>query len=431
MIDTLDAETNLIGAICVDQKTVRVAAKYLTADDFRSSACGTVFDAALDADSRGKLFDGYMAADVLKGKLDNPRQFIAECIEVCVSTANAEEYAKLIRREADERRLREQVEIALAEQSGEKLAETIAGICAEQIQKRPGSRMRKLDFVLQKTFQGLFEKPENRVDTGYSHLDNILKGMWGGELIVIAARPAVGKSAFALSIAEYAARCGKIVQFYSLEMEDVEIGERELARWTSSVTMDELIDRSIGEDDAKNEDAARAFSRTASFPIYIDDSPNVKPSKVRAQALTQERLGLIVVDYGGLMSPDRKQDSRNLELGAITRDLKNLAKELKIPIIMLAQLNRGVSSEQKPTLRELRDSGEIEQNANKVLFLWNIDRDIGKVGVSVGKNRRGKCGDVVMEFDGAHMVFTELEERYEEPDIGRKNGRKGFSEDDD
>lgn len=123
-------------------------------------------------------------------------------------------------------------------------------------------------------------------------------------------------------------------------------------------------------------------------------------SKIRGAAATIQNLHLIVIDYLGLMQADRRADSRNLELGQISRDLKNLASELQIPIVAAAQLNRGVNDTDRPTLLSLRDSGELEQNGSKVLFLWRID-DSGTIGVSVAKNRRGRQGVVQMTFDGA------------------------------
>ena len=147
-------------------------------------------------------------------------------------------------------------------------------------------------------------------------------------------------------------------------------------------------------------------------------------SKIRGAAATIQNLRLIVVDYLGLMQADRRADSRNLELGQISRDLKNLASELQIPIVAAAQLNRGVNDTDRPTLLFLRDSGELEQNGSKVLFLWRID-DSGTIGVSVAKNRRGRQGVVQMTFDGAHQKFTELSEPYCEPE---KNRRGGFLE---
>lgn len=434
LIDTHEEEIAVIGAICRDAKMLRVVQRYVEPKHFFYESCRTVYEYALDTEADGKVFDVMVAADALKGKIADIRKFLAECMDIVPTTANTEEYAKLLRTKADERELREKVGIALNEESGAKLTETIAAICTEQISNRAGGRMKKFEDVIKKTYQGLFETPENRCDTGYGKLDAMLKGMWGGELIILAARPAVGKSAFALSIAESVAKSGKTVQFYSLEMEDVEVGERSIARHTTRLTMNEIIDRNLGGEayppkvlDEMQEDAARAYLEILKLPIYIDDSPNVKPSKVRAQALTQRGLGLIVVDYGGLMSADRRYDSRNLELGAISRDLKNIAKELKVPVLMLGQLNRGVGDEQKPTLRELRDSGELEQNANKCVFLWNINKDDGLVGVSVAKNRKGRTGELVMKFDGEHMRFYETEDRYEEP---KRKGKTHVYDDD-
>ena len=130
---------------------------------------------------------------------------------------------------------------------------------------------------------------------------------------------------------------------------------------------------------------------------------------------------LIVVDYLGLMAAERKADSRNLELGQISRDLKNLSCELRIPVVAAAQLNRSVNETERPTLLSLRDSGELEQNASKAIFLWKIDED-GTVGVSVAKNRRGRTGVVQFRFDGAHQRFTELSTPYIEKPHQRKKG---------
>lgn len=435
LVDTHDEEIALIGAICQEPKLARVIARHVEPRHFFYESCRTVYETALDYDANGKAFDALIAAEALKDRIENVRGFLAECIEFVPTTSNTEEYAKLLRSKSDERELRERVGDALNTENGAKLTETIAAICAEQIQSRAGGGMKKFSDVMERTYMGLFERAVNRVDTGYGKLDYLLKGMWGGELIILAARPAVGKSAFALSIAEHAAAHGKTVQLYSLEMEDVEVGERSLARHTRKLSMNEIIERNISDDsydpktlDDMTTDAVQAFDKLVKLPIYIDDSPNVKPSKVRAQALTQKDLGLIIVDYGGLMSADRRYDSRNLELGAISRDLKNIAKELKVPVVMLGQLNRGVSDNQKPTLRELRDSGELEQNANKCVFLWNVNKEDGFVGVSVAKNRKGRTGEIIMQFDGDHMRFTETDEQYREPK--RSGGKRTWDEDD-
>lgn len=434
MIDTYAEECALVGALCIEPNALNIIAKYVEPIHFGYATSRSVYEYALDASSKKRKFDPLIIADALKEEIPNIREFLAECMETTPTAANAEEYAKMLREKADERDFRQRVEDAMLNESGNALTEAIAAICSEKIQGRTNGRMRKYSDVIERTYLSLFEVPNNRVDTGYPKLDYILKGIWGKELIIIAARPAVGKSAFALSIAENVAKAGKSVQYYSLEMGADEVGERSIARRTNRLTMGTIIEHNLGSNaydprmsEELCDEAARAYESAAQLNIWIDDSPNVKPSKVRAQALTQKDIGMIVVDYGGLMSADRKYDSRNLELGAISRALKNLASELDIPVIMLGQLNRGVSASQKPGMRELRDSGELEQNANKIIALWDYDKERNLVGVGVLKNRKGKCGNVVMEFDGDHMRFTETEVEYAE-----RNGRNnGFATDED
>ena len=171
-------------------------------------------------------------------------------------------------------------------------------------------------------------------------------------------------------------------------------------------------------------DAANVLS---SLPIIVNDETNVAPSKVRTEALEIGDAELIIVDYVGLMESDggkRAKENRNLELGSISRDLKKLAGELDIPVLMLCQLNRDVDEMTMPELRHLRDSGELEQNANKILFLWKIDEDLQTVGVSVAKNRQGKKGIVQMLFDGEHMRFLERYEDLSLPDYRKKSWKR-------
>lgn len=245
-----------------------------------------------------------------------------------------------------------------------------------------------------------------------------MNGFEGGQLIIVGARPGVGKSAFLLDIAESVARAGNETLFVSLEMSASELTERLLAR-RSMATMDNLIDRDLNDETWT--DIAAVSNRLERLPLHFWDKPAVTVSKIRGAAATIHNLRLIVVDYLGLMQADRRADSRNLELGQISRDLKNLASELQIPIVAAAQLNRGVNDTERPTLLSLRDSGELEQNGSKVLFLWRVD-EFGTVGVSVAKNRRGRQGVVQMTFDGAHQKFTELSEPYREPEKKRRGG---------
>lgn len=422
MDGTLELEHSITGAICRDPAAIRSVAPYLRPEDFAIAPCAEVYRAALDAMREGRLFDGFIAADLLAGRIENPRQFIADCITVCPSTANAEEHARLLRKKADERNLRQKIIEILAGEEDD-LAAAIAGVCTAQIQDRPLMRAKTLSDAVNAAYDALWTPPKLRIDTGFGKLDALLKGFNGGEFVLIGARPSVGKSAFGLAIAEHAAAAGNPVLLFSMEMLSDEVAERILVRHTQRVTLDAMIDR--GLDDRQAEEVARAVCDTAGLPIVIDDSPKMTVETIRARALAERDLAMIVVDYVGLMQTERQYDSRNAELTEISRGLKNLAVELRIPVVALAQLNRELHDQQKPELRNLRDSGSLEQDANKVLMLWNIDPEHHVVGCFVAKNRRGRTGVVQLYFEGEHMQFAELAEEYQEPEPRRKR-RGGF-----
>ena len=250
--------------------------------------------------------------------------------------------------------------------------------------------------------------------------------MRGTNLIVIAARPGVGKSAFALEIARSVALKGHKVLIYSYEMSDSELAERLVAR-DGGVTMDALDGLNPDADNEMWRKVSRACSHLTPLPISINDDPRTTIAQIRAEVLSTPGVELVIVDFLTLMRTDRRYDNRNLEVGALSRELKMLAQELRIPVIALSQLNRGKDETERPTLRDLRDSGEIEQNANKVIFLWRSDPDNPTIiCVTVAKNRRGHTGDVVFQFDGNYMSFTETSIRPERPQQRR---RRAYEED--
>lgn len=419
MQDTSALEYSLAATVCLEPKRVLQLRQIVSVKDFSVPACAAVFDAADSAVSRSKAFDANIAADGLRSVVDDPRRFLADCIDATPTLANAEEYARLLHRHAAEKRLRDGVLAALDEDNP---AAAVAEVCKAHLLNSTGGRLKTISQALIETMSQLSARETQRINTGFPLLDSKLKGFEAGQLVIIGARPGVGKSAFLLDIAESAARAGNETLFVSLEMSASELTERLLAR-RSAATMDQLIDRDV---ESNWDSIAAASTRLERLPLHFWDKPAATVSKIRGAAATIQNLRLIVIDYLGLMQADRRADSRNLELGQISRDLKNLASELQIPIVAAAQLNRGVSDTERPTLLSLRDSGELEQNGSKVLFLWRIDEN-GTIGVSVAKNRRGRQGVVQMHFDGEHQRFTELSEPYQEPE--KKSRRGGFLED--
>lgn len=418
-MDTSQLEYSVIGAICIDPKVCNKISGILSPDDFSISACGEVYEAACDALSRGKHFDAVLAADAIRNRVDNAVNFIRECMDVTPTVSNAEDHAKLLRQRAGEARFKLAVQEAL---EGEDAAAAVAGICQNFLQANAGGGLQSIGQAMKAAWDGIANDKELRIDTGFPKLDGLLKGINAGQLVLIGARPGVGKSAFALDLAEYAARGGHRTLIYSLEMLSDELAERLMAR-KSRVALDKLIDKQLSDEDLA--DLAAASSNLSQLPIAICDSPNITVQKIRAQARTIKGLELIIVDFMTLLQSSQRYDSRNLEVGAISRQLKILATELRIPIVVLCQLNRTQDETEEPGLMSLRDSGELEQNANKIIFLWKIDRETGTIGVKVAKNRRGKTGVVQMVFDGAHMRFTELTEDYAPPMKKRRGWRDG------
>ena len=176
----------------------------------------------------------------------------------------------------------------------------------------------------------------------------------------------------------------------------------------SGVNLGKISDHEL--EDADWVQAGNAFQELSALPILICDDPNMTVDKIRSQLRTTPDVDFVIIDFMTLLRSSRQYDSRNLEVGAISRELKLLAKELKIPIMALSQLNRNVTDEQEPSLADIRDSGELEQNADICIFLWNVNSNLGYKGVKVAKNRMGMTGTVQMRFTGENMKFEELSE---------------------
>ena len=257
---------------------------------------------------------------------------------------------------------------------------------------------------------------ENKSDTGFKKLDEILKGMAAGNLVILAARPKVGKTAFALSIAKNVAKLGKTVAFFSLEMEAKEIYERLLST-CSGISMNTLIDKKFNDkqrpQSIRTEEInkiANAVDEICKLPIKVNDNAGCKVNDIRLEARMIKNLGLIVIDYLTLINGmSRYSGQRQQEVSEISRALKALALELQIPILALAQLSRALEAreDKRPILSDLRESGQIEQDADIVAFLYRDDYhnkevstpdNISKIEVILRKNRNGSTGTAELLF---------------------------------
>ncbi len=423
-----DMELSVVGACFIDPRFLDRVAGRLNVDDFMNPTCAALFGSASSAWNNGNALDPIAAQDVIRGKVPDAAKYITDCMLLCPSVTAAEGHADYIHSSAKDRRLRSKIDEAMSDSAGDELATKIAGICQDYISGKLG-RSYTLAQTLDSVMDALGSPPANRLDTGFKRMDALLMGMRGGDIVIVAARPGVGKSVFAQNIAIRTAATGKTVLLYSLEMRHVELGERILSN-ASGVRQDDIITHNLSDQSWQSLNSA--CERLYQLPMIINDDPRVTVSKIRAEARVTKNLGLIVIDYITLLTSEEKYANRNLEVGALSRALKVLAMELDVPIILLSQLNRESSDTDKPKISELRDSGNLEQDASKIIFLWNVDEEQGIKGVSIAKNRYGRCGVIQMRFKGDNMFFSELPQDMEvwKASTSTRRGKNKWADDD-
>lgn len=432
----MDYETYVIGALCLEKNLVNKITGTLSVDDFQSDVCRAIYQAAITANSERTNFDAIVAANSLSEIMTaiDAKQFVLEAMQITPTAGNIELHAEEIHKAAQTRALRASMfDVVNGTNDPTEIAASLMSICNTQLKSNKSKRLGTLGDAVSK-YYGIKSGnvKEARIDTGYRQLDNLLCGMMGTDLILIAARPSVGKSALALDIAKNAAWGGHKTLFYSYEMASTELAERLIAR-DSRVDMDTLIALKANTGDAKTwESINKTCARLSGLPLLINDNSRTTVNRIRSDLYANPDIEIVFVDYITLMPIDGKYANRNLEVGAISRELKMLAQELKIPIIAVSQLNREADEAKRPKLSNLRDSGSLEQDANKILFLWRRDvEDHDSLVVSIAKNRRGHCGDVDMSFDGSLMEFQELESEYiTKPKASKRRAYEAYADED-
>ena len=434
------AEMCVIGAILIDEKALVNVMQTLKPEHFYFYELKAAYQAIWELSSEGKSIDfvSVLKKLVAKGFYDEKqaKQMLLECADLVPSISQSEAYAKTVVDSFKARKLQElgarlAFDGVFAENVNE-VADEMMSELYEVVSEQHKKQLKTVGDIGTQIFEGYSndgQDLENRSHTGFSQLDEILKGMSAGNLIILAARPKLGKTAFALSIAENIAKSGKTVAFYSLEMESSEIYERLLSK-RSKIPMNTLIDRRFKDKrrpqkirDEEINKIAEAIDEIYSLPIKINDNPACTVNDIRLESRCVKDLGLIVIDYLQLMRSTKKFENRNLEVASICRELKCLASELGVPILCLSQLNRTSDESTRPSPSELRDSGSIEQDANKVILMWSIEKNLNErglvesktIGVDVALNRRGTTGVTLFNFNGNYMKFTELDRKYEEP----------------
>ncbi|MFP2933851.1 replicative DNA helicase [Pyxidicoccus sp. 3LG] len=434
--EDLAAERAVLGAVLADNTLIAAVGEVVHPDDFSSPAHAQIFAAMLKLDGQSKQVDHLTLSEELKvlGQLvavGGPA-YLMRLDQVVPLASNAVQYAQIVKDQALRRRLAhvgKEIQDLASTETGElevllDEAERKVFLLAEK--KREGD-LRPVSELMEQTLD-LLDKMKaaatgvTGLSTGYIDLDNQLTGLHAGELIILAARPGVGKTSFAMNIAVHAAlKENKAVGIFSLEMPADQLLMRLLAS-TARVDMKKLRGgRLTPHDEEKFQEMAGALYNA---PIYIDDSGGLSPFDLRAKARRVKqkdpRLSLLVIDYLQLMHQKGKVESRQLEVAEISRALKQLAKELEVPIIALSQLSRKVEERKggKPMLSDLRESGSIEQDADVVMFIHREEAEEGPDGqpaqssstvipveLIIAKQRNGPIGSIDLVFLAEYTRF--------------------------
>lgn len=418
-----EAEKSILGAILIDKDAIVDVAVVLRPEMFYNDNNGSIFDAMVSLYESRDPIDVLTVADWLKKKklLDRVggKSYLSELSNEVPVASHVNKYAQIVR-ETYIKRLLISAGASMGEMGfdeGKPLSE-ILDKAEQQIYSLSQAHVRRSFVPIKDALAESFDRLDSLqnsqdglrgVPTGFSDLDRMLAGMQDSNLLILASRPGIGKTALATNIAQYVAVEKKMpVGYFALEMSNLEMVDRMLV---SQANIDAW---KLKTGNLKDDDFARlseGMGVLAESPLYIDDTPGQSILELRTKARrlhSQVGVKLLIVDYLQLCIGDKNYDSRVQEVGAISQGLKNLARELKIPVLALSQLNRGLESrtDKTPQLADLRESGSIEQDADVVMFLSRADdNNLEDVKLSIAKHRNGALGTMDLKFRGDRVKF--------------------------
>lgn len=425
------AEQSVLGGMLLSKDAIADVVESLRASDFYKPAHETIYEAILSLYGHGSPADAITVADELKKRGELTRvggaSYIHTLIASVPTAANAQYYAEIVKEHAIMRRLIEAgTKIAQLGYANETEVDTLVDQAQAEIYAVTDGNAKE-DYV---SFSEALEETINEIDansnrpdgvygvpTDFIEFDELTGGLHGGQMIVIAARPGVGKSTLALDIARSASIHHQVTTvFFSLEMSRTELAMRILSA-EGKISMGRLKKGDLDTEGWTN--LATLQGRIDSAPLFIDDSPNMTLMEIRAKCrrLKQRNdLKLVVLDYLQLMSSGKKVESRQQEVSEFSRSLKLLAKELDVPVIALSQLNRGSEqrTDKRPMVSDLRESGSIEQDADMVILLhredmYNPDSErVGEADMIIAKHRGGPTRTIPLAFSGKYSRFNNM-----------------------
>lgn len=433
----LDAESSLIGSVLIDSDAIVRIADLVSVNDFYDGKHKRIFEAVMRLYNKHSPIDILTLSNQLKddGYLEEVggSSYLTELTNYVPTAAHVEHYAEIVSQKAIRRRLiqasQEMVGLGYDEaQPVQALLEEAESRLFQVSQQHIKQDISSIEDILAESFERLDELHKDKgqirgVPTGYKDLDNILAGLQRSDLIIIAARPSMGKTALSLNLAHnIATKSNQPVLIFSLEMSKEQLVDRMLSMESS---VDAWNIRTGNLSDTDFEKIGQAMGTLSEAPIFIDDSPGITVGDLRTKARREQhkqQLGLILVDYLQLMSGGSKfggEGNRVQEISEISRGLKAIARELNVPVVALSQLSRSVESRspQIPQLADLRESGSIEQDADIVAFIYredyyNPETDRKNItDILIKKHRNGPTGNVELYFDREKQRFKSLDKR--------------------
>ncbi len=430
---SMEAEQSVIGAMIMDQEAITVASEILSSDDFYSKQYGVLFEAMVELNDEGKPVDLVMLQDRLREKDVPPEvsslEFVGELVTAVPTSANIKYYANIVAEKSTLRKLiRINEEIAgicyAGKESLEVILEDTEKKVFDLIQKRNSAEFVPIRQVVMDVMDKIEKASKNSgnvtgIATGFIDLDYKTAGLQPADLILIAARPSMGKTAFVLNIAQHVAfKLNLTTVIFSLEMSKEQLVNR-LFSLESRVDSQHL--RTGNLSDMEWEKLIESAGVIGKSKLIIDDTPGIGISELRSKCRKyklEHDLKIVIIDYLQLMSGSgRPNDSRQQEISDISRSLKALARELNVPVVALSQLSRAVEQrpDHRPMLSDLRESGAIEQDADVVMFIYRdeyYNKDSEKKGIaeiSIAKQRNGPIGTVELVWLPDYTKFANLQ----------------------
>ena len=422
----IEAEKGIIGCILLDSDCIAEIYKDLPIEAFTNDFNRDCYETMLAMFDNGQHIDLISLAGRLENEhLDKPTilQNLAECAQMTTSSVAVGSYAKELIAEHKARKLKRLVEgVSLIPNE---IEHTIGQLLTEleaMNENRKEDTRHIRDIVAMHKDNYFREVDKKLIKTGFYKLDDALGGLEGGDITIIGARPSVGKSALVTQIIANVASRNARVGYFNLEMNESQVYERFVSRMAKlSLTRVRRAKTFLGGEEEAFE---KANEQLANYDVVISTgSKSVRDIKTASRHM---KFDLIVIDYLQLIKADKSFANRASEVGEVSKAIKGLAMELNVPIILLSQLSRGVESRdvKEPQLSDLRESGDIEQDASNVIFIWNMSDDKKCKGMSVAKNRQGELTKIGLEFDGEHMEFRERQEEFYQWQKTVKNGEK-------